>query len=64
MVKIKLNMEIKLKKINSPLMKPDFFSAEKIEELSFGGQSIENIMSETNFKLNDFEPYLPLKKRN
>ena len=29
-------------------MKPDFFSAEKIEELSFGGRSIKNIMSEKN----------------
>lgn len=46
----------------SPLMNLDFFTNEKIEDLSFGGISIEKIMKEKNFTLNDFEPYLPVKK--
>ena len=48
----------------SPLMSPDFFTSEKFQELSFGGISIEKIIKDKKFTLNDFEPYLPVKKED
>ena len=48
----------------SPLMSPDFFTNEKFQELSFGGISIEKIIKDKKFTLNDFEPYLPVKKED
>ena len=46
----------------NPLMNLDFFTNEKFKELTFGGISIEKIIKEKKFTLNDFEPYLPIKK--
>jgi len=47
----------------NPNMKKDFFSVENskiIENLSLGGEKISNIIKNYGFKLNDFEPYLPI----
>ena len=42
------------------LMSDKFFSEKKISEIKIGGQSIESIIKDTKFKINEFQPYLPL----
>jgi N-acetyl sugar amidotransferase len=42
-----------------PTMDRKFFSVDNPEEMLLGGKSIRQIMSETEFKLNDFSPYIP-----
>jgi N-acetyl sugar amidotransferase len=45
------------------LMKEDFFSENNIEDINFGGMNIKTIIKKYNHSLNDFEPYLPLEKK-
>jgi N-acetyl sugar amidotransferase len=45
------------------LMKEDFFSENNIEDINFGGMNIKTIIKKYNHSLNDFDPYLPLKKK-
>lgn len=47
----------------NPLMEPKFFSADNANELHFGGVSIKEISEKKKFKLNDFEPYMPVNKK-
>lgn len=46
----------------NPLMDANFYSTDQIDDISFGGIKISQIQKKYNFRLNDFEPYLPLKK--
>ena len=53
----------------NPRMDSKFFSGIKPEDLVLGGKSVSQIMNETDFKINDFTPYIPpkaedLEKRN
>ena len=45
----------------NPLMDIKFFSEKNYKNLSFGKTNISEIIKKYNFKLSDFEPYLPLK---
>jgi N-acetyl sugar amidotransferase len=45
------------------LMKEDFFSENNIEDINFGGINIKTIIKKYNHSLNDFDPYLPLEKK-
>jgi N-acetyl sugar amidotransferase len=49
-----------LKENFSPLMRPDFFSTKKDENIILGGMSIKEIINKYNFSISDFEPYMPL----
>jgi N-acetyl sugar amidotransferase len=51
----------KLDENRVPVMSTKFFSTDNPLEMSFGGVSIKNIISEFGFNLNDFAPYLPPK---
>jgi len=42
-----------------PTMDKSFFSANNHLEIILGGESIGEIISKTNFKLQDFKPYIP-----
>ena len=42
-----------------PLMDRKFFSVGEPEKMILGGKSVEDIISEGQFKLNDFAPYIP-----
>ena len=44
----------------SPTMSSNFYSNTNHLQSNFGGVSLNDILSTTNFKLNDFEPYLPI----
>lgn len=46
-----------------PKMSSEFFSSKNPKEIKLGGLSIREIMSKTNFKSNEFQPYVPLTKR-
>ena len=46
----------------NPLMPYKYFTKNS-EEFYFGGKSINEIISETNFKKNDFESYLPVEEK-
>lgn len=48
---------------NTPLMNTEFFFNKEISKLSFGGIELNEIISKTQFKLADFEPYLPIIKK-
>lgn len=48
---------------NSPLMKPDFFSTDTSKEIALGGVTVKEIIKKFKFSQNDFEPYLPLDKK-
>ncbi|MEC4721337.1 N-acetyl sugar amidotransferase [Noviherbaspirillum sp. CPCC 100848] len=43
----------------TPKMDRKFFSVGKSEQMVLGGKSIKNILSEGQFTLNDFAPYIP-----
>lgn len=50
----------KISQNETPLMDERFFSVSDPREMAFGGQAIENILSEeSRFKLEDFLPYIP-----
>ena len=42
-----------------PTMDKKFFSVDDPMNIMLGGKSIGDIISETDFKLNDFKPYIP-----
>lgn len=42
-----------------PLMDARFFSSSALSELRFGGIAVDEILSETDFTLEDFSPYIP-----
>ena len=44
-----------------PTMDKKFFSVDDPMDIMLGGKSIRDIISETDFKLNDFKPYIPPK---
>ena len=43
----------------SPFMKPSFFSIDNPLDMLFGGVSMREIIKLTNFKYEDFAPYIP-----
>ena len=45
----------------TPTMDKKFFSVDDPMDIMLGGKSIRDIISETDFKLNDFKPYVPPK---
>ena len=47
----------------NPIMNLEFFSDNDINP-TFGGVKMDEIIKNYNFKFNDFEPYLPLDKKN
>ena len=45
-----------------PFMPEKFYSSkQKDRDIYFGGKSIKKILKDTNYKINDFEPYMPLE---
>ncbi|WP_415323332.1 N-acetyl sugar amidotransferase [Candidatus Pelagibacter sp. Uisw_127] len=51
----------KIEENQTPKMNEKFFSDQNIKDIRLGGMSIEEIVLKHNFKLNDFEPYIPPK---
>lgn len=49
---------------NIPTMDTNFFSVNDPLMIKLGGVSIKNIMKDYGYKLNDFEPYIPLEKQD
>lgn len=46
----------------NPFMPEKFYSSNKKDrDIYFGGKSIEKIIRDTNFKINDFGPYMPVE---
>jgi len=45
-------------------MDQSFFSYSNLDELSFGGEKIKDILKNSQFKLSDFKSYLPLDKKS
>jgi N-acetyl sugar amidotransferase len=45
-----------------PIMNEKFYTDQKDNKLYFGGKTINEILKKTNYKLSDFNPYLPLEK--
>lgn len=43
----------------TPTMDKKFFSVDDPMDIMLGGKSIRDILAETDFKLNDFKPYIP-----
>jgi N-acetyl sugar amidotransferase len=43
----------------SPTMDSSFFSTDDPSQIFLGGQSINSILNDTNFKIADFAPYIP-----
>ncbi len=52
----------KIDENNIPVMDQDFFSVSDSKKIKLGGITIEKIMADYGFKINDFEPYIPLNK--
>jgi N-acetyl sugar amidotransferase len=50
----------KLSQNDTPLMESNFYSSTKDVQPIFGGIPLKQIISQTEFKFNDFEPYLPV----
>ena len=48
-----------LSETNIPTMDKKFFSGGDPQKLSLGGKSVNEIIKETDFKLEDFTPYIP-----
>lgn len=48
----------------NPIMEPKYFTSEAKENIFFGKKNIKQILNETDFKINDFQPYIPIKKEN
>ena len=44
-------------------MDQSYFSYSHLDELSFGGEKIKDILKNPQFKLSDFKSYLPLEKK-
>lgn len=47
----------------NPIMKHKFFTSNTDKDIYFGKKNIIEIIKEKNFKINDFEPYLPLNEK-
>lgn len=47
---------------SKPTMESKFFSNRNVMDIRLGGISIERILAETKFQLEDFAPYLPLSQ--
>lgn len=45
---------------NNPVMDTKYFQLQNSKEVVLGGVPVKDIMSTTEFKINDFEPYLPV----
>ena len=45
-----------------PVMENKYFTSDESEDIFFGKKNIKQILKETKFKLNDFQPYIPIKK--
>ena len=50
----------KIEENKSYLMDIDFFSEKDLKDVNFGGIKFREILKNYNFKINDFEPYVPL----
>ncbi|WP_440931075.1 N-acetyl sugar amidotransferase [Candidatus Pelagibacter sp.] len=50
----------KIEENKNPLMDVSFFSSDNEKNLTFGGLKLKEILKKTDFKINDFDPYLPL----
>ena len=50
----------KIEENKNPLMDVSFFSSDNEKDLTFGGLKLKEILKNTDFKINDFDPYLPL----
>ena len=48
-----------LKSNEDPFMTPDFFTIENPLEMILGGEKVKQIISNTEFNVNDFAPYMP-----
>jgi N-acetyl sugar amidotransferase len=46
----------------NPEMNLDFFSTKKNDEITLSGVSLKKIIKKYNFRINDFNPYIPPKK--
>lgn len=46
-----------------PTMDKNFFSTPDLDEITLGGKAIKDIIKEKKFKINEFEPYLPLSNK-
>lgn len=47
-----------------PVMKTKYFVDDERENIYFGKKKINQILKETDFKIQDFQPYIPIKKKN
>ena len=47
-----------------PVMEPKYFTSDEREKIFFGKKNINQILKETIFKINDFQPYIPIKKKD
>ena len=47
-----------------PVMEQKYFTSDERENIYFGKKNIDQILKETDFKINDFQPYIPIKKEN
>ena len=52
----------KIEENKSYLMDVDFFSEKNLNDINFGGIKLRDILKKYNFKIKDFEPYIPLNK--
>ncbi len=50
----------KIKENYDAKMKQNFFSIDNVKNIHIGGMSIKEIIKKYNFRLNEFEPYVPL----
>ena len=48
----------------NPIMEPKYFTSDAKENIFFGKKNIKQILEETDFKINDFQPYTPIKKND
>ncbi len=46
----------------NPKMNNAFFTIKNNDMITLGGRTIKNIINKTKFKIQDFQPYIPLKK--
>jgi len=47
---------------DTPLMQQKFFNTEAIDNMKLAGKKISQLLSESKFKFNEFEPYFPMVK--
>ena len=47
-----------------PRMDKSYFTTEDLSSVVLGGLSIKEIINQTDFKINDFSPYLPISKES